>query len=753
MLKNIYKFGLMCLAVVIAACTPEAPTSPYFTIEEGQMNYSVGYEKVAKADSRTFTVRSNKSWEIVGVDQYDWLKPFPSRGEGDGRFYFVIDENMTLEEREAVYTLVIDGKEYPTAITVTQATRGEFVEVSQKSFTVLAAESKVGLKVKTNVDVNYRVISDNSGANGSWISFPKTAEMDPDSLYIKVTQSTQKPPRTAMIAIYMEGKNTVADTVTLMQIGNQELYGFPAKWTFKGKQNDERFKTGWETLNSVPSDEGLGTFKYVTVEPTNDKYVRTVGSTGDPYLNGAWPGDYWLYEVPAIIPANTMFQITFAGRVSDTGHKFWCLEYLDGTEWLPVGTLLTTSEPGTGVSYTHTMQNVDQTISGSFKVRNPMTTLQIRYRCAANWTAGNATTPSAALSARNGGSARMTGRTDVPLEIKILDTNAGDEAVLEMSAYHVALEGAAGSQGSIKIKSSESWTLTTTATWFEISQTQGNANVQATVTVKAKSANTTGSLRKANITLKSGLTTKTIEVIQGAASSGSTTPEEPDTPVTPPASSSLYAEWLFTEEGAVSGTAPYISTFGGMDPGTKSHAEGDGGLYVMSDAQGNGKLTYVQVDKTSYTSIKASRYIGSTGHPVITGAWPGDYWLFEATDGKEYPAGTKLQIKFETRISGTGQLYWMLEYWDGQAWKPTETPKSALLGTETVQYNLIPSTDKYNNSKVDFTWSLAQACTNLMFRSRCVANFNKDGALDAPNGGTCRIAGAAGTSPVFKVVE
>lgn len=750
MLKNIYKFGLMCLAVAIAACTPETPTSPYFTIEEGQMNYSVGYEKVAKADSRTFTVRSNKSWEIVGVDQYDWLKPFPSRGEGDGRFYFVIDENITLEEREAVYTLVIDGKEYPTAITVTQATRGEFVEVSQKSFTVLAAESKVGLKVKTNVDVNYRVISDNSGANGSWISFPKTAEMDPDSLYIKVTESTQKPPRTAMIAIYMEGKNTVADTVTLMQIGNQELYGFPAKWTFKGKQNDERFITGWQTLNSVPSDEGLGSFKFVTVEPTNDKYVRTVGSTGDPYLNGAWPGDYWLYEVPAIIPANTMFQITFAGRVSDTGHKFWCLEYLDGTEWLPVGTLLTTSEPGTGVSYTHTMQNVDQTISGSFKVRNPMTTLQIRYRCAANWTAGNATTPSAALSARNGGSARMTGRTDVPLEIKILDTNAGDEAVLEMSAYHVALEGAAGSQGSIKIKSSESWTLTTTATWFEISQTQGNANVQATVTVKANSANTTGSLRKANITLKSGLTTKTIEVIQGSAGGGSTEPDTPSEPEQP--SEDLHVEWLFS----AAAMSAYSGTFAETPPVT---AAGDGGRVVNSNVSGyhgSGTIKYYQVDKSSLNILNEeapSRNVGTSGHPFVYGAWPGDYWLFEITDGKEYPAGTKLNITFITRVSATGQKYWKLEYWDGQEWKPTEALKSVEINGATVQYNFTP-TKETSNTKVDFTWTLAKACTTMKFRYSCVANCAYDGvAYDGLNKGTCRIAGAAGTSPVFKVVK
>ena len=751
MLKNIYKFGLMCVvAVFAAACTQDAPEESYFRIEEEQMNYSVGYEKVAKADSRIFTVRANQAWELVPVEEYDWLKAFPSKGEGDGRFCFVIDENETLYDREAIFTLLIDGEAYPAAITVSQATRGEFVEASQTSFTVLAAESMIGLKVKTNVDVNYRVISDNSGADGKWLSFPKTADMDPDSLYVKVAESTLKQPRTAKVAIYMEGKEKVADTLSIMQIGNQELYGFPAKWNFKGKQNDERFITGWQDLNSVPSDEGLGTFSYVTVEPTNDKYVRTVGSTGDPYLNGAWPGDYWLYEVPAIVPANTMFQITFAGRVSDTGHKFWCLEYLDGDEWLPVGTVMTTSEPGSPVSYTHTMQNLDQTIGGSFKVKNPMTTLQIRYRCAANWTAGNATTPSAALSARNGGSARMTGRTDVPLEIKVLGTNVGDVAQIEMSAFHVALEGAAGSQGSIKIKSSESWTLTSSADWFEFTPAQGNANIEATVTVKAKTANTSGSLRKANITLTSGLTKKTVEVIQGSAGGGSTEPDTPSEPEQP--SEDLHVEWLFSAAAMSS----YSGTFAETPPVT---AAGDGGRVVNSNVSGyhgSGTIKYYQVDKSSLKILNdeaPSRNVGSSGHPFVYGAWPGDYWLFEITDGKEYPAGTKLNITFITRVSATGQKYWKLEYWDGQEWKPTEALKSVEIGGTTVNYNFTP-TSATSNTQVDFTWTLAKACTVMQFRYSCVANCAYDGvAYDGLNKGTCRIAGAAGTSPVFKVVK
>jgi hypothetical protein len=119
----------------------------------------------------------------------------------------------------------------------------------------------------------------------------------------------------------------------------------------------------------------------------------------------------------------------------------------------------------------------------------------------------------------------------------------------------------------------------------------------------------------------------------------------------------------------------------------------------------------------------------------------------------EYPAGTQLSIHFETRISGTGQMYWMLEYWDGEAWKPSAMVQTASIGENSVEYNFMPSTKSTANSIVDFTWTLAKPCKIMQFRYRCMANWNKDGALAAPNGGTCRIAGAAGTSPVFRVVK
>ena len=199
----------------------------------------------------------------------------------------------------------------------------------------------------------------------------------------------------------------------------------------------------------------------------------------------------------------------------------------------------------------------------------------------------------------------------------------------------------------------------------------------------------------------------------------------------------LRAKWRFT----TSLLSNYANYFGGTS-GIVDKEEGFGGLYVPSNVEGNGKIEYYQIDKSAYSvSGNPKRMVGATGHPYVTGAWPGDYWLFSASDGHEYPAGTQLHIKYLTRISATGQKYWMLEYFDGEAWKQAkeyEVSTEAETGT-SAQYNYIAKT---SNETVECSWTLAAPCSEPKFRMRCVANWqsNGNGALAKPNGGTSRIA-------------
>ena len=827
MFKNIYKLGIMLLAAVAtSACLQETPADPYFSIEGDHVSYSVNYEQVDKTNAKVFTVRSNKPWELVAAQEYDWLKAFPNKGEGDGQFCFIIDANNSTEGREAIFTLMVDGEAQTTVFTVTQGPRGEYVKASEDSFTLGFEEAVLKLKVERNVQVELSTVSDDSNANGSWITLAAEQPEAEDSLFIKVAESTLLPPRTAKVAIRMVGDETVADTLTIFQAGTQELYGLPAVWRFKDRQAEEPYKTNWEVNNKVPADEGLGSFSFVIGDDSNltSKFTRVIGGTGDPYVTGAWPGDYWLYEIPALIPANTLLSINFMGRVSATGHKYWMLEYLDGEEWKPVGTVLTSEETGETVEHTNAMQNANAPVGGSFKVKHTMTSLKVRYRCMANWQSDPA--KGGALSARNGGTARMTGDDNAELRIEVLGTNVGDLADVTMSAKHVALEGAEGSQGTFTFTSSEAWVLTSNDSWYTFTPERGNANEETTVTVTATEANATGALKKGKLTLNAGMSVIDVEVVQGAAGSilspfisvvggnyYEVTPEagnytvevqtnveftavsESDWITIVPAAETkalvevkpleiavaaspgeartgkvvlkneeegletvlyvvqkqapLHVEWLFTKANMTSDG--YQATFTGA-----FKTAGDNGLYVAANVKGNGKLTFVQIDKTELdVNNKVSQSVGSTGHPTANGVWPGDYWLFEAHDGQTYPAGTKVNIDYITRTSATGMKWWRVEYLDGGEWKPAfATQEGTTAAGEKVQYNVMMNADGNTNVHVNCTVTYSAPVSNVQFRMLCLANDQAQGkgALEAPNGGTCRIAGAAGTSPVIKVV-
>ena len=827
MFKNIYKLGIMLLAAVAtAACVQETPADPYFSIEGDHVSYSVNYEQVEKANAKVFTVRSNKAWELVAAEEYDWLKAFPNKGEGDGQFCFIIDANNSTEGREAIFTLVVGGEVQTTVFTVTQGPRGEYVKASEKSFTLGYEEAILKLKVERNVQIELKPVSDDSNANASWVTLAAEQPEAEDSLYIKVAESTLLPPRTAKVAISMVGDETVADTLTIFQAGTQELYGLPAVWRFLNRKGEQPYEDNWQVHNKVPADEGLGSFSFVIADESNltSKFTQVIGATGDPYVTGAWPGDYWLYEVPALIPANTLLSINFVGRVSATGHKYWMLEYLDGEEWKPVGNVLTSEETGSPVEYTNAMQNANAPIGGSFKVKNTMTSLKVRYRCMANWQSDPA--KGGALTARNGGTARMTGDDGAELRIEVLGTNVGDLADVTMSAKHVALEGAEGSQGTFTFTSSEAWVLTSTDSWYTFTPERGNANEETTVTVTATEANATGALKKGKLTLNAGMSVVDVEIVQGAAGSilspfisvvggnyFEVTPEaanytvdvqtnveftavsESDWITIVPAAETkalvevkpleiavaaspgeartgkvilkneeegletvlyvvqkkapLHVEWLFTKANMTDDG--YQATFTGA-----FKTAGDNGLYVAANVKGNGKLTFVQIDKTELdVNNKVSQSVGSTGHPTANGVWPGDYWLFEANDGETYPAGTKVNIDYITRTSATGMKWWRVEYLDGGEWKPAfATQEGTTAAGEKVQYNVMMNADGNTNVHVDCTVTYSAPVSNVQFRMLCLANDQAQGkgALEAPNGGTCRIAGAAGTSPIIKVV-
>ena len=209
------------------------------------------------------------------------------------------------------------------------------------------------------------------------------------------------------------------------------------------------------------------------------------------------------------------------------------------------------------------------------------------------------------------------------------------------------------------------------------------------------------------------------------------------------AKATVLAAWDLSKEGMAS----YADTWGGVDPGTYRKDAGDGGLYVASNAGGNGKLTYVQIDKNEIdVDGKARNVCGSTGEPYVEGQWPGDSWNLTAQHS--IPAGSIVAASFYSRTSGTGMKYWLVEYLDGDTWKPAMPTVTEEIEGQTITYNV-----NHNNTTefhIQFAVTTTVDMSEFHIRETCLVNTQASGKgpLAAPNGGTIRIKGAA-MSPVI----
>ncbi len=323
---------------------------------------------------------------------------------------------------------------------------------------------------------------------------------------------------------YGVGKSIVA--VSVEDGGMDEaLIPYPLKFRIGADRNYNT--ASWSETSIIPPVNGLGYIEYVPydLEGTNgnDKYKLDV-QADNPRVTGPWPGDYWLFYGNGAIKAGSEVHIAFESRTSATGHKFWILEFLDGSEWRPACETFTTSEPGEEVVYTHAMNADGATnVQADYvvKYRKNSEHAQFRFRCVANWQASGA----GALKARNGGSARLTvtDPTDPTYQpvIEIIKEGNGVErdpvyANIEVSTDLLTFNGTPDAPKTITVTSDHDFTVSSTADWLSFDVTEGLAGEETAIAVTCAQSELS-ELRQAVIKIVSEDSEKSINVVQSAA--------------------------------------------------------------------------------------------------------------------------------------------------------------------------------------------------------------------------------------------
>ena len=370
-------------------------------------------------------VVSDYDWTITTA--YDWLH-FDVEGGVAGEETTVAvtcDESELSELREGTIRIVSEDSE--KVVHVVQSAAGQMLDpfISVTTGNLLEVDAEEGtsdIRVQYNTEYEYAVDAD-------WLTLTPAgtrALVEWDEYVLTRTANESEAPRTGTIRFYNEAKKLEA-VVTVVQEGKEVIFeNNLIQWGFDGTLMGA-YKDSFEKDNNFKANiAGVGSLSWTSLPENialdkNAKKSQVIGGTGQPYITGAWPGDYWEFSVPLKnVPAGNVVTFTALHRISGTGQKYWRMDWsIDGTTWTPVKPLETETETGTNAQYTHIAPTSDIEISESFKLPQAVAdgTLQIRFTCVANWQ-GNG---SGALAAPNGGTHRWSGAIENGPKITITE--------------------------------------------------------------------------------------------------------------------------------------------------------------------------------------------------------------------------------------------------------------------------------------------------------------------------------------------
>lgn len=487
-----------------------------------------------------FDVRSNLRWKIVPVDgeTIDWLTPFPADGEKDGMFFFKTSRNIDPENaREAYYNICVDKgngfEALPGMLIVNQKASAKFFEYTPTNSNIEATARNYRVYVYSNVDWTYDIepMADYATENVDWIVDTNyhAASKQIDTLLFRVSANDGAIRGFNVNLHYTLDGEAATATIPVTQYSATEasVEGLPVQWVI-GIKTGINYTDTWPGSGYINATTGSGQISYYSVPDKPDvdnKFTRVVGSGGDPYVTGVWPGDYWEFKNDSPVASGSILKIIFETSTSAQGMKYWRLEYKDGDEWLvPESAKLTATVNGEEIVYTHSLlpNSSDKIqVNQIVKLQNTTDVAAFRFVCAANWRSND----SGPVTAPVGGTCRLTliDNTSTEGYPTISCVAAGSEEIktadISVSGVNddlMTFEGTPAASQSFAVTSSVDFTVTTSDSWITVDTESGLADTETTVKVSCAN-NVSANVRRGKVDIKAGVSHYYIAVVQGGA--------------------------------------------------------------------------------------------------------------------------------------------------------------------------------------------------------------------------------------------
>lgn len=629
------------------------------------------------------------------------------------------------------------------------------LNVSRPSADVIADGGKVLVEVTANnpwtaeADAEWiTAISPSSGeASDKPVSVEVTVAANENAQERTATVTFKSGALTETMTVRQEGTGEVAPPTDEPATGNNsDLF---VAWAFSPDMKALNEKAWHQSENDLAEGFAekylaatIGTGKIQYYQPSKagfetDKIRRHTGNSGEPMFYGSWEGDYYLFEAEYSLAANSNVGIAFGIWGKKSSMKYWMLEYFDENQWKSAAEV---EELG-DIRY-----NVVCGVKENLTVVNELVVFKaatdkvsFRLRCASKVSVEGKQLEAPALDQY----VRIDPNYHFIIkgsEITEADIAGMVAPAVNLSESKFTLESSAEINKTVSLTSNLNWTAAPQADWISVLQTSGTASDSAVEVSVIISENATEQERTGVLQFEAKYGNVTIVEKLSVVQPGKVVekPEpEPDPTPDPEPTNSLNVVWQWNANQGDARTEEenvfYNANNASWHQADTDKAAGDGGKYINPTA-GTGKLSYVQLDKSSFGS-EMRRHLGKNAEPVIYGPWKDDYILFAASDGTTYPAGTKVSVSFAIKGNNGAVKGWKLECRDGENWKTAIEEVNFTTSTQAVEYVL----------------TTTEANAEYQFRLVCTGNVSIKGAEMTSPGGNIRIDP---TNPlVIKVVK
>ncbi len=215
--------ALFLLSFSFISCESEEDEGePYFLIEGEPTGLSVDMN----INTSSYTVRSNRDWQIVTQGEDTWTRAFPDEGDDDGIFSFIVEENSLFEDRIMNFAFIVDGEEQPVLFRIDQEANVPYVMVEngQSSIFVPAASGPFTLPITSNIDWTYSLDDD------SWLE-----ELDISDTEVKFYASRNRgDERAATLTLSGVDFPNVQEEVVITQAAGHILVQEDFSWLTYG---------------------------------------------------------------------------------------------------------------------------------------------------------------------------------------------------------------------------------------------------------------------------------------------------------------------------------------------------------------------------------------------------------------------------------------------------------------------------------------------------------------------------------------